>query len=331
MNELAIILLNWNGHEDTVECIESIRNMEDQLYTIFVLDNGSKIESVEAIEEWLIQNSEHTYKILDSNSFNEKNEFNNSSLFFVRGKNNLGFAKGNNLIWKKIKNSYNYVLLLNNDTVIEDKAISKMVTYMNSNENIGVLSCDIRRYSDRKKLWNAGGYFTWYGDRKYYKQSVVDEYKSKGVESIYTPFVTGCGMMVRKSVSETIGVFTEKFFFGEEDFNYCKRLLNKGIRVESYLESTIYHKVGTSIKKNQKAINSYILHFSNRIINQKDFMTKIKWDLWKKMYILAIFMKVCIISKNFETAIKVSKNIRYYTSKYNEISYDTFKEINSIK
>lgn len=331
MNKLAIILLNWNGHEDTVECIESIRENEEQIFTIFLLDNGSKPESVNYIEEWLRKKYKYNFKLFNFDSFNSQNEFFGTDLYLIKGNENLGFAKGNNVIWEKIKDMYDYVLLLNNDTVIEDKSISRMVSYMNNNPDVGVASCDIRLYSNRDKLWNAGGYFTWYGDRKYYSQRVIDEYKGRDVKSIHTPFVTGCAMMVRQSVSKSIGIFTEKFFFGEEDFNYCKRLLNAGIRVESVLDATIYHKVGTSIKKNQKSINSYILHFSNRIINQREFMTFLKWSFWKEFYMMAIFIKVWRMNKNIKDAFKVIKNINYYTKNYNGIDYKTFLEINSIK
>ncbi len=331
MNKLAIILLNWNGHEDTVECIESIRENEEQLFTIFLLDNGSKPESVDYIEEWLRKKYKYNFKLFNFDSFNSQNKFFGTDLYLIKGNENLGFAKGNNVIWEKIKDMYDYVLLLNNDTVIEDKSISRMVSYMNNNPEVGVASCDIRLYSNRDKLWNAGGYFTWYGDRKYYSQSVIDEYKSRGVKSIHTPFVTGCAMMVRQSVSKSIGIFTEKFFFGEEDFKYCKRLSNAGIRVESFLDATIYHKVGTSIKKNQKSINNYILHFSNRIINQREFMPKIKWFIWKQLYMMAIFIKVWRMNNNIKDAFKVIKNINYYTKNYNGIDYKTFLKINSIK
>ena len=63
MNKLAIILLNWNGHEDTVECIESIRENEEQLFTIFLLDNGSKPESVDYIEEWLRKKYKYNFDL----------------------------------------------------------------------------------------------------------------------------------------------------------------------------------------------------------------------------------------------------------------------------
>lgn len=282
MKELAIIMLNWNGHEDTIECIKSIRSNEDYHYTIFILDNGSKKESIDYIKTWMENNYKSNYFISDYNQFKYKRDFNEADMYIIENDQNFGFAKGNNIIWDKIKGEYDYVLLLNNDTVIEKNAITKMLEYMKSNSSVGAVSCDIRLYSDRNILWNAGGYFTWYGDRKYFTQNEIDNYKRKGINVISTPFITGCALMVRKSVSESIGIFTEKFFFGEEDFNYCKRLQKSGIKVETVLDSTIYHKVSNSINKSNTKINKLILHFSNRIINQKEFLSPYKVDMLEK-------------------------------------------------
>lgn len=331
MNELAIIILNWNGHTDTIECIKSIVDYEDNNYPIYLLDNGSRIESVVSLENWITNSYSYNYRIIDSDDFVVSSQFMNSGLIFIKGKENLGFAKGNNIVWNKIKNDYNYVLLLNNDTIVDSEAITNMIDYMNQNKEVGAASCYINFYSDKAKLWNAGGYFTWYGDRKYYSQKIIDTHKCNGIKSISTPFITGCAMLVRKEVSNDVGIFTEDFFFGEEDFNYCKRLKIQGIKVETILDSVIYHKVGTSIKKHQKSINSFILHFSNRIINQKKFLSGNKWILWRELYILAISYKVMRTAKNINDVTKTVKNIRYYTSKYNEINFETFKEINSIK
>ena len=81
MNKLAIILLNWNGHEDTVECIESIRENEEQLFTIFLLDNGSKPESVDYIEEWLRKKYKYNFKLFNFDSFNSQNKFFGTDLY----------------------------------------------------------------------------------------------------------------------------------------------------------------------------------------------------------------------------------------------------------
>lgn len=330
MGELAIVILNWNGHKDTIECIDSIRYNENRNYPIFVLDNGSKEESIKYIENWINESYNLSYEVISESVFLNKVQFNECSLYFIKGKNNLGFAKGNNLVWNKIKFFFNYILLLNNDTIIEKDSITKMLEYMNKNKNTGVVSCKINFYNNKDKLWNAGGYFTWYGDRRYYSQSVIDKFKQKSVKAISTPFVTGCVLMVRHSVSMRVGVFSEKFFFGEEDFNYCKRLQANNIKVESLLTSTIYHKVGSSIKKKQKKINSFVLHFSNRIINMKEFYKPVRWKVWVQFYLLLVFVKIWQISKRLSIAIKAIKYIKYYITNFDEITYQTFEEINTI-
>ena len=330
MNNLGIIVLNWNGHQDTVEAISSIRNNEEQYFTIFLLDNGSKDYSIEYIVNWLKKSYGLSYKIMNENEFLHCKDFSNYTLYFIKGKHNLGFAKGNNFVWNKIKNIFTYIFLLNNDTIITKNAISNMINYMNKNKNTGAISCDIRYYSQPDKLWNAGGYFSWYGDRKYYKQRVIDNFKKNRIEAIKTPFVTGCALMVRSEIVKAYGVFTEKFFFGEEDFNYCKRLSQNGIVVESLLSSKIYHKVGNSIKKTQKNVNSYILHFSNRIIDLKEFYNPLKWKLWRTLYIIAAFFKLVVITKEIKTPLMVVRYICHYTSKLDSVSYDTFLEINSL-
>ncbi len=330
-SKLGIIILNWNGHEDTVECITSIRKNEEGDYTIFLLDNGSDEGSVEYIEKWLENNYELSYKIMDEVEFHCCSDFSDYTLYFIKGKQNLGFAKGNNLIWNKIKDEFDYTFLLNNDTVITKNAITNMLNYMDNNLNTGAISCDIRLYSQPNKLWNAGGYFTCYGDRKYFKQSAIDASKQNGVEAIKSPFVTGCALMVRKEITDKFGIFTEKFFFGEEDFNFCRRLLKNNVIVESVLSSTIYHKVGTSIKKAQKNTNSFVLHFSNRIIDLKEFYSPLKWRLWKDIYIIGIFFKVLSITRNAKEAFRAVQYITYYTTNYDEISYETFQEINNLE
>lgn len=330
MNKLGIIILNWNGEDDTIECITSIRNNEDEVYPIFLLDNASQQSSITKIEKWLESDYGLSYVIMNEEEFEQCNEYVAYTLYFIKSKKNMGFAKGNNFIWDRIKNNFEYVFLLNNDTVIEKQSIANMLIYMDENPNTGVISCDIRLYNHPDKLWNAGGFFTWYGDRKYYSQKKIDMYKARGIKSIKTPFITGCALLCRREIANKYGTFTEKFFFGEEDFNYCKRLQQHKVKVESVLHSTIYHKVSTSIKKTQSNINKIILHFSNRIIDMKIFYKPLKWKLWRIAYLIAIFFKVYLMTYEIKQAMKVVKYVYHYTSNFEEITYETYIEISNL-
>lgn len=331
MNKLAIVILNWNGYEDTIECLQSIVKHETDKFTIFLLDNGSSDKSLIYIEDWIRSNYKFKNIIVNDKEFDEMKDHNDFNLILIKGEKNLGFAKGNNLILNKIKYDYDYSLLLNNDTVITENSISNMIRYLDDNKKTGALSCNIRLYSDKKMLWNAGGKFTWYGDRKYYTQKKIDRLIKQGKEVLVTPFITGCVLMVRKDILLKYGVLSEKFFFGEEDFNYCKRLKYNNVLVESILTSIIYHKVGSSIKKtdttNRKGCNSYVLHFSNRIINQKDFYSYAYWLVWRVIYMLAISIKIFKLTKSFNDTIESMKRINYYSWNEQGIDYELFRKI----
>lgn len=331
MSELAIIILNWNGANDTIECLNSIKKNENYKYNIFLLDNNSEKKSIQSLKKWINSNWREKILFLDANDFLDLKDYNISNFFLIRSDENLGFAKGNNFVLRKIKNKFNYFLLLNNDTVIGENSITKMLKYQKENSKTKVLSCDIRLYSTPEKLWNAGGYFTWYGDRKYYSQSKIDNLIEKEIISIESPFVTGCAMMVENDIIDKNGLFTEKFFFGEEDFNLCKKLNKNDIKVETLLTTTIYHKVGQSREKSKnkevELFKNYLLHFSNRIIDQKEFYNNYYWIIWKIAYLIAIFLKFYKNTKNLNKSQNLIKKINYYSSNYNEINYDLFREI----
>ncbi|WP_256715930.1 glycosyltransferase [Paenibacillus odorifer] len=330
---MGLIILNWNGYQDTIECIESIVEYEGNNHSIFILDNGSSDNSLTFIEEWLRYNYKFNYRIVEDTEFQSMSEFEEGGLTLIKGRYNLGFAKGNNLILNKIKSKFEYSFLLNNDTTMLMNSITKMINYMDIKKDTGAASCNIRYFDDKNKLWNAGGRFTWYGDRKYYSQKKIDRYIQEGKTVIETPFVTGCALLIRNEILMKIGVLTEKFFFGEEDFNFCKRLKINNIKVETILSATIYHKVSSSINKTnntkKKNCNRYILHFSNRIINQKEFYNYNYWFLWRIFYINAIGIKIFMLTKDYKSTIETIQRIRYYTRNFNHIDYELFKEINN--
>lgn len=335
MSELAIIILNWNGTQDTIECLKSITKNEGYRYNIYLLDNNSKVESVNSLEKWIKENWNEKYSILDHKEFVNLNDYGNFQLSLIKNNKNLGFAKGNNFVLKNIKDQFNYFLLLNNDTVISKESIRKMFNYIKKNKKIKVLSCDIRLYSNPEKLWNAGGYFTWYGDRKYYSQTKVDHLIDKGTISIETPFVTGCAMMVNKDILSSNGLFTEKFFFGEEDFNLCKSLYNNDIKIETLLTTRIYHKVGQSRQKNKDKniglFRSNLLHYTNRIIDNKNFYPSIYWLIWRIIYIIAVSFNFFLKTTDVKLTFNLLFKLFLYTKNYDEIDYEIFKKIFNIK
>ena len=327
---LAIILINWNGYEDTIECLNSIQASSIEDMSVFIIDNSSSDNSIDKIEKWSQTKSKWSnHHTLTLDALKNAKSYAERATYLVTSDKNLGFAKGNNAIWKVVYDKFEHVLILNNDTIVDKYAFERMLDTMHKHPEVAALSCDIRYYDNREKLWHSGGKFTWYGDRKYYPQTTIDAWK-KDRDFIETEFITGCAMMVRKTTVENIGFYTEKFFFGEEDFNYCQRLKKAGLTVATVLSATIYHKVSGSVKKRQEPYNKFILHFANRIINQKDFMGGLQWHAWRLFYMMAVFLKAMQTFKDVRKSVRVVRRIMYYTSRFDRITYKTFIEIGNL-
>lgn len=155
-----VVLLNWNGWQDTIECLESLRHLE-QPQDILVFDNGSENDSVSQLEEYLssisIAKNEETFE-LDGHVLHIVH-FDVSGVVYRLCSlgENLGFSAGCNLAVKYAESMrYVYVLLLNNDTVLEPDSLRIM------HEAFSEASADIVipqiRYFDRPEIiWNCGG------------------------------------------------------------------------------------------------------------------------------------------------------------------------------
>lgn len=321
-DKTAIIILNWNGSSDTIETIQSLILTKCD-YDIYLVDNGSKTEDLTSLKEGLnsiIKFREVKLGILDY--------YNGISL--IISDTNLGFAGANNYVSEKIVPFYDTITLLNNDVEVEPNFIDKMYETIQA-ENLAAVTCDIRYYSDKEILWNDGGKFTWYGDRKYIKQAKIDKYIRNEKRFIITEFITGCCMMIKSEYIIKNHLFSDKFFHGEEDFNLCKRLKANGYKVGVDLSARIYHKVGRSLnydKNDIKFLNKMILHYTNRLVDMRDFYGRTRWCIWKNFYCLLLFMKNAISLRSFSKSCYIVRNI-LSNSHLDNVGYDNFTKIMS--
>lgn len=321
-DKTAIIILNWNGSSDTIETIQSLIFTKCN-YDIYLVDNGSKTEDLTSLKEGL-------------NSIIKYREVKLADLDYYKGFTllisdvNLGFASANNYVSEKIAPFYDTITLLNNDVEVESNFIDKMYETLQT-EKLTAITCDIRYYSDKEILWNDGGKFTWYGDRKYIKQAKIDKYINKGKRFITTEFITGCCMMVKSEYIINNHLFSDKFFHGEEDFNLCKRLKANGYKVGVDLSARIYHKVGRSLnydKNDIKFLNKMILHYTNRLVDMRDFYGRTRWCIWKNFYCLLLFMKNAISLRSLSKSMYITRSI-LKNSHLDNVGYDNFITIMS--
>ena len=153
LKSLAIILLNYNGSSDTIECIESLDNTITNFdYDIYIIDNASRKEETDILKRYI--SSREDFSIYSDDIF-ERNKVKGNLL--ILSNDNAGFAGGNNKVIRTIYEDYAYILLLNNDTVVQPDFIEKMICMLNEDPTIGYASCRIDNYYDHTLLWNSCG------------------------------------------------------------------------------------------------------------------------------------------------------------------------------
>lgn len=262
-----VVILNWNGGKDTVGCLESLHGQTHRPLHLLVVDNGSQDDSVALIERWAASRSDEgdllTFRLIEAGE-------------------NLGFAAGANVgIREALAAGAELVFLLNNDTVLEPDAIEKLVGFLERRPEFAAVTGQIH-YFGRPVIWNCGGELTRFGSRKYlYGDQPAESAPQTGWRQI--TFITGCAALIRASVFHEHGLLSERFFFGEEDYEFSLRLKRAGIRIACTFDAVIHHKVGSSIDQATPtaSLGRYYLYYLNRFIDMRDFYPRPVWWLWR--------------------------------------------------
>ena len=273
MPPVVVVILNWNGAADTVACLESLSHQTSRDLHILVVDNGSEDDSTDRVKGW---SSDH-----------------NLAVELIENGANLGFAAGSNVgIRRALAAGAEQVLLLNNDTVLAPDAIEILTRFLDQHPDYAAVTGQIR-YASRPVIWNCGGDLTWFGSRRYlYGEQPVEKVPQTGWRRI--TFVTGCAALIRASVFREHGLLTERFFFGEEDYELSQRLRRAQLRIACCFDAVIHHKVGSSIDRAAPpaALGRYYIYYLNRFIDMKDYYPRPIWWAWRWMSIAVVLPKL---------------------------------------
>ena len=227
MNSLAIIVLNWNGADDTLNCVKSLQQ-QTLRPEIIIVDNNSSDDSVERFEDH-IKSQKKDAPILIKNS------------------QNLGFAGGINtgLIYAK-EHNFKYIGVLNPDAIADKNWCRALVDELSSQPKCGIATGILQR-RDGKTLDTTGDFYTTWGlPGPRNRDEPVKNAPSKPGEVFGA---TGGGAIYRAAIFDDIDMFDEDFFMYYEDVDLSFRAQLAGWKVRFTPEAIAYHKVGASSKK----------------------------------------------------------------------------------
>ncbi len=235
--KVAVIILNWNQIELTKECLRSVLKSKTEgkiEIEPVVVDNGSTDNSKEDLRKLKSQISR---------------------LKIIFNKENFGFAGGNNVgISDALKNSADFIFILNNDTEVKDDCILNLWQTFGKDEKIGVASPKIyyapgfefhkKRYKEKdlgRVIWYAGGKIDW--DNVLGVHLGVDEVDQGQYEKVEeNEFATGCALMAKNTVFEKAGFFDERFSLYLEDLDFSYRVAKVGFKLIFNPKAIVWHK-----------------------------------------------------------------------------------------
>lgn len=217
---VTAILVSFNRAEDTLACLRSLSKCTYQRLEILVVDNGSTDGSEASVRDCF------------------------PAVQVLQTGRNLGFSGGNNAgISRALQVEPDYVLLINNDTLVEPDFLDHMVDAMEARPDAGAAGGTICYYPDTERIWYAGGKFTsWRASSfSFHVDEPVERVRDRDVQVV--TFITGCLMLIRASALRRVGFFDERFFMYLEDAELSLRFVEARYRLLYVPKARIYHRI----------------------------------------------------------------------------------------
>ncbi|PYP83313.1 MAG: glycosyltransferase family 2 protein [Candidatus Angelobacter sp. Gp1-AA117] len=254
--KVSIIILNWNSYDLTQDCLLSLQKMDYPAFEVVLVDNGSTDGSIEKLQQ----------------------EF--PCARFISNGRNLGFPAGNNVgIHDALPRNPDYLLLLNNDTVVAPDFLSQLVRVAESDPKAGILNPKIYYSEPSDHIWYAGGMNKpWWSFPKHLGMQQRDNGKYNETREV--SFITGCALLIKTEVVRKIGILDEVFFLGFEDVDWSNRALQAGYKAIYVPASKIWHKVSIVTKRNLgKAVKDFY-YVRNSILLFRKHSPRKYWPLF---------------------------------------------------
>ena len=288
---VSIILLNYNGYEDTIACFESLQKITYPNYNVIIVDNDSPDKSMDNMIDYMREkNVDHGY--FESPTFAMNTSGKIPKVTLIQSGFNGGYGHGNNIGVKyALNNGADYVLLLNNDTIVDPDFLEPLVQMCEEDKTIGIASGKIYFYDRPDTIWFNGGRFS-------PCTAKVEHYNFNEKDTGQIPekqitFISGCMWLIPKKVFDDVGFINEDYFMYVEDLEFCQRVIASGYGLKIMPNSHIFHKVGSSSDGN---FESFTVYYKTR--NYISFMRSTVNERWCRtsgvvLFVLRYALRLC--------------------------------------
>jgi hypothetical protein len=232
---------------------------------VIIVDNNSLVENFNELSSQLIK-FENT-KECDEDSIGRLKFSGEFKTLLIKSNKNYGFSGGNNLGIKVAQNQKDFegVVLLNNDTIVHEKFLNKILSFRVENPNAHIIGGRIFHEDDRDKIWYDGGSYNRYLTRPLHiNHNKIQSHKNNSSKPKITNFITGCLMYISNKCLSDIGCLNDSFFMYNEDLEYCLRAKKNGYLLYYVPDSIVWHKIGASSGEGNSSFSAYWI-MRNRI------------------------------------------------------------------
>ena len=324
--QLFIVIVNFNGYLDTIECLESIFKQAESKYKILVVDNSNSFDDIEKIRQWADGDFEEDlktdypeyiyplaskpldYLIVNQNDLTHTHS--NSQLLIIKAKENNGFAAANNVALKYIQQfggDDDLIWLLNNDTVIGKNTISQIKNKISTlKKGLYLFGTPLMEYYKKNEIQAIGGRYNKFIGLTYHVGEGIIYNNNIDPAKYNIDYPIGASIILTNDCLKKIGLMNEEYFLFYEEIDWMKRLGQLGGELKILNIFEVYHKQGkatqTKTKGSQKSEFIDILINKNRLkyarkYNRKNLLF---------VYLTTIFIAFNRIRKReFKRAMKI--------------------------
>lgn len=230
---VAIVVLNFNGLEDTIRCLASLRPLADQGHDVILVDNGSTVDPGPAAADAL------------------------PGVVYLRNAANLGYAGGNNAgIRLALERGAEFLLILNNDTIVAPSLVDELVAALAEDPSIGVAGPWINFMDEPAVAMSGGMRFNHGPGTEFFTWVVIPPQPGR---SSVTPvdIANGCCMIIKAEVLRQVGFFDEQFFIVHEESDLCLRAKRAGWGVVVLGRTLVWHKGSSAFERSGRRLQRY--------------------------------------------------------------------------
>ena len=266
MARVGIILVNWNGLQDTLTCVASLEAQAYRDFTIIVVDNHS------CDDPGMI-----TTRYPD--------------VVLIRNSDNLGFGAANNIgLHKAAELGAEYCWILNNDTEVAADCLARLVEALDRDRDAAAVGHPIDYYDDPMLRWFNGGRFS-HDLPKHH--GYLEPIRVGDAIDVSTEYLTGCSFLARTDVLTALDGFDEKYFCYVEDVDLSLRIKQRGLGIGYVPEALVWHKVSRSagVRSPTKLYYKHrnMLYFLRKF--ERPASAKVRWWLFSARSFTSLLLK----------------------------------------